>query len=362
MEAYKLFVRKNREFVHSLESLANGITWLLPERFSNSEIGPEAVYALLGILSTLNQHIIDTTPTKLRPPSLGDSAFPWSLSVSMLKDAETVVEVAAEHFVGEKHKWNYLALTEAVKAFVRLAAFRDSGFKILLQGGEIVNNDERVSENYNTRLGDARMAGGSNMPGSIHERYGTIQQNLEGRAISALSCFGENAKKLSDQVWLNKLRHSSQTAVAKQTLSTLWFQKGLSGQLYLSGEVLFILRPLIYVLFIRRCGIRSWKPWLISLAIDLTGMSFLSFSTNSQPRNGDNYYHLSSSEKDEMKRRKLVWALYIMRDPFFSKYTKHRLEKTDKYFSQVPLIGFLTAKLVELIVGAQTRYTYTSAS
>ncbi|KAG6505781.1 hypothetical protein ZIOFF_038146 [Zingiber officinale] len=308
MEAYKLFVRKNREFVHSLESLANGITWLLPERFSNSEIGPEAVYALLGILSTLNQHIIDTTPTKLRPPSLGDSAFPWSLFVSMLKDAETVVEVAAEHFVGEKHKWNYLALTEAVKAFVRLAAFRDSGFKILLQGGEIVNNDERVSENYNTRLGDARMAGGSNMPGSIHERYGTIQQNLEGRAISALSCFGENAKKLSDQVWLNKLRHSSQTAgysffaslsVAKQTLSTLWFQKGLSGQLYLSGE---------------------------------------------------------------MKRRKLVWALYIMRDPFFSKYTKHRLEKTDKYFSQVPLIGFLTGLCFCPSFVAQTRYTYTSAS
>ncbi|XP_074564291.1 LOW QUALITY PROTEIN: peroxisome biogenesis protein 16 [Curcuma longa] len=280
----------------------------------------------------------------------------------MLKDAETVVEVAAEHFVGEKHKWNYLALTEAVKAFVRLASFRDSGYKILLQGGEIVNSDERVSEDYNRRIGDATMAGGSNIPGYIHERYGAIPQNLEGRAISALSCFGENAKMLSDQVWLNKLHRGSQTAVAKQTLSTVWFQKGLSGQLFLSGEVLFILRPLIYVLFIRRCGIQSWKPWLISLAIDLAGMSFLSFATNSQPRNGDNYYHLSSSEKDEMKRRKLVWALYIMRDPFFSKYTKHRLEKTDKYLSRVPLIGFLTAKLVELIVGAQTRYTYTSGS
>lgn len=96
------------------------------------------------------------------------------------------------------------------RAFVRLAAFRDSGYKILLQGGEIVNSDERVSEDYNRRLGDARMTGGSNRPGYIHER--AIPQNLEGRAISALSCFGENAKMLSDQVWLNKLRHGSQTA------------------------------------------------------------------------------------------------------------------------------------------------------
>lgn len=76
MEAYKKWVRSNRDYVHSMESLANvsykrllpflsfvfcfeihlvwillswvlsffvqGMTWLLPERFSASEIGPEA--------------------------------------------------------------------------------------------------------------------------------------------------------------------------------------------------------------------------------------------------------------------------------------------------------------------------------
>lgn len=42
MEAYKKWVRENKDYVHSLESLANGFTWLLPERFSESEIGPEA--------------------------------------------------------------------------------------------------------------------------------------------------------------------------------------------------------------------------------------------------------------------------------------------------------------------------------
>ncbi|RWW46837.1 hypothetical protein BHE74_00047203 [Ensete ventricosum] len=51
-----------------------------------------------------------------------------------------------------------------------------------------------------------------------------------------------------------------------------------------------------------------------------------------------------------------------MRDPFFSQYTKHHLEKTDRYLSRIPLVGFLTAKLVELVIGAQTRYTYTSGS
>ncbi|URE48111.1 Peroxisomal membrane protein (Pex16) [Musa troglodytarum] len=328
-----------------LESLANGITWLLPERFSNSEIGSEAVYALLGIISTVNQHIIDTSPTRMRPHGFGKSTFPWSLCVSALKDVETVVEVAAQQFVGEERKWNYLAVTEAVKVFVRLTAFHDSGYKMLLQGGELVNMDERleVSRAYHARNGDSGVSGGYNRPEHIHGYHGSIPRSLEGRAISALSRFGENAKMASNPMWLNKLCLSSEATPAllfeKPTFSTLWFQKGLSG------EVLSVLRPLIYVLFIRRYGIRSWKPWLISLAVDLAGMNLLSHSTT---------WHL--------KKRKLVWALYIMRDPFFSQYTKHHLEKTDRYLSRIPLLGFLTAKLAELIVGAQTRYTYTSGS
>lgn len=64
----------------------------------------------------------------------------------------------------------------------------------------------------------------------------------------------------------------------------------------------------------------------------------------------------------KLRRRKLLWALYLMRDPFFSKYTRQRLESTEKLLEPVPIIGFLTAKIVELIIGAQTRYTYMSGS
>lgn len=49
MEAYKTWVRRNRDYVRQLSSLASGMTWLLPERFAASEIGPEA--GLFEILS-----------------------------------------------------------------------------------------------------------------------------------------------------------------------------------------------------------------------------------------------------------------------------------------------------------------------
>lgn len=115
MEAYKRWVRTNKEYVHSLESLFNGLTWLLPERFSESEIGPEAVTSVLGIITAINEHIIDTTPTQLHQQSASPSSFPYSLCITLLKDSETFIEVVGQQYYGEEKKWNFIALTEAIK-------------------------------------------------------------------------------------------------------------------------------------------------------------------------------------------------------------------------------------------------------
>uniref|UniRef100_A0A6N2LIC9 Peroxisomal membrane protein PEX16 n=1 Tax=Salix viminalis TaxID=40686 RepID=A0A6N2LIC9_SALVM len=327
MEAYKKWVRRNKDYVHSLESLANGLTWLLPERFSASEIGPEAVTAILGIITAMNEHIIDTTPTQMHVGPVEPNPFPYSLCISAIKDLETVVEVAAQHYFGDDKKWNFIAVTEATKVLVRLILFRNSGYKMLLHGGD-TPNIEKHSDFSSSQHND----GGFPRPGSGHGPNGLNPWNLEGRALSALSRFGENARM------------------------------SVQGALFLMGEVLFIIRPLMYVLFIRKYGIRSWIPWFLSLAVDGVGIGFLTQVAKSRDGGKEQHYHLTASEQDELKRRKLLWALYLMRDPFFTKYTRQRLESTEKLLEPVPVIGFLTAKIVELLVGAQTRYTYMSGS
>ncbi|XP_078160875.1 peroxisome biogenesis protein 16-like [Carex rostrata] len=64
----------------------------------------------------------------------------------------------------------------------------------------------------------------------------------------------------------------------------------------------------------------------------------------------------------QLKRRKNILALYILRDPFFTRYTRSRLEKVDQVHSPVPIVSFFTSKLVELLIGIQTCYTYTTGS
>lgn len=86
----------------------------------------------------------------------------------------------------------------------------------------------------------------------------------------------------------------------RPTLSTILSEKGLHGGLFVMGEVLFITRPLIYVSFIRKYGIRSWIPWFLSLAVDLLGMGILSQVTKSPRSRKDQQFHLNVEEKDEV--------------------------------------------------------------
>ena len=77
-------------------------------------------------------------------------------------------------------------------------------------------------------------------------------------------------------------------------------EKGVQGALFLMGEVLFIIRPLMYVLFIRMYGIRSWIPWSLSLAVDAVGIGFLTQVAKSRDGGKEQHYHLTASEQDEV--------------------------------------------------------------
>ncbi|KAL9252389.1 Peroxisome biogenesis protein 16-like protein [Drosera capensis] len=368
MEAYKDWVRRNKDFVFQLESLANALTWLLPERFSDSEIMPEAVTSIVGIFTTINQYIIETTPTRWPHPSPSSSSVPYSLWISALKEVETLAEVMAQQSLGDEKKWNVMAITEAAKVLLRLALFRDSGYKMLLQGGEILNTDSHTNPpDSGNRIGHHAMAGNGAVqaPGYLNHLNGF---SPEGRALSALSRFGENARMTYDATCVNNsvLQRSALTAsqmAKRHNLSSILSEKGLSGGLFLAGETLYILRPLIYVLFIRKYGIRSWIPWLGSLGVDLVAMIALAKATESKRGvKEETDIHVSVAENKELKRRKLLWALYLMRDPFFCKYTRQRIEGTQKLLEPVPILGLVAEKLGELVLRVQTRYTYMSAS
>lgn len=235
-----------------------------------------------------------------------------------------------------------------IRSLVRLALLRNSGYKMLLHGGENSNEDNesdtlKLQSGYENRAQNRQHLG---------------QTHLEGRALSALSRFGENARRVSEPAWLRRVQHQqaimeppgtycfkfvfrirvilvsnshwykSYTAavVKRPTLASILSEKGLPGGLFVLGEATYILRPLIYVLLIRKYGVRSWFPWSVSLVVDLMGMSILSLVTTSWRSKQNNNIQLSNLEKNEvgmlpffvennaLMHKHLFFVLYIYKE------------------------------------------------
>lgn len=84
-----------------------------------------AVSTLLGLVTVMNQHIVETAPPARRPRGSGlptpapqpeqDESFPWALCVSVMKEVEVLTEMAAETYLGKDQKWAPVASIEAIK-------------------------------------------------------------------------------------------------------------------------------------------------------------------------------------------------------------------------------------------------------
>lgn len=113
----------------------------------------------------------------------------------------------------------------AIRVLLRLALLRDSGYKMLLHGGETPNTEEDLSASSSRqKLGGFVEPGGPHGPIHAHQRQS--QWSLEGRALSALNRFGENARIVADPMWLQKTLSPCTTAPGDY-LSPLWVNQSL---------------------------------------------------------------------------------------------------------------------------------------
>eukprot|EP01122_Echinamoeba_exundans_P007830 TRINITY_DN2491_c0_g1_i5.p1 TRINITY_DN2491_c0_g1~~TRINITY_DN2491_c0_g1_i5.p1 ORF type:complete len:486 (-),score=89.59 TRINITY_DN2491_c0_g1_i5:558-1988(-) len=122
------------------------------------------------------------------------------------------------------------------------------------------------------------------------------------------------------------------------------------------GELLWIIRPLVYLLSLVKHGKKSWKPWFLSLLLDLASRSC---SWDAE---------LNEAETQEMYRRGFLWFFYLIRSPFFEfavgdpTEPGSRISRLFELLQRVPLVGALSASLAEFFLVYRKRYFYTAGS
>lgn len=53
---------------------------------------------------------------------------------------------------------------------------------------------------------------------------------------------------------------------------------------------------------------------------------------------------------------------YLLRDPLFARYTGPAVQRWQGLMGRLPLVGRLSDKVVDILLGMQQYYTYTAAS
>ncbi|KAI8476029.1 MAG: hypothetical protein J3K34DRAFT_516939 [Monoraphidium minutum] len=142
------------------------------------------------------------------------------------------------------------------------------------------------------------------------------------------------------------------------------------------GELAYLARPLIYVILLKRHGLRSWKPWAASLGLELlsqyalsSGHALLQAGGARRWPPGSTLYSLAllrgltarkwaPTEQQELLARRLGLLRYLLRSPCYDAVTRPAFSRAARGVGWLPLLGPLAGYALELVDSMQGYYTY----
>jgi peroxin-16 len=225
----------------------------------------------------------------------------------MIQYTELLWEMIARRR-GEKIRWRVVILIEIVKAICRLFLLRLTNSRPLVSPplperelDLVTANEERENSDYN----------GVQSPPS--EGSSDLSWTMPRTLLSLPSL--PDVNEVSDFL-ISKVLTADDVKPPKSLLHRVNGQ----GQL---AEVLYILRPVVYALAIRKWGQdkRSWRPWLIGFGMEY-GCRQLA-KKDFRERIAGGLRGLTGLEREELRKRGWAMGWWLMRGAFYETITKY---------------------------------------
>jgi len=286
LQPYEDWVVRNSGLVEKLEGLAHTLFFLSPTRVRDSDFSTERMYAAVNLVTLYHEHI-----RHKRSVSSSRLCGVKLMSLRAIQLCEVAIEMGAIVAVGHsKTKWRMIMAVEVLKMLIRWAILNERGGRMII---------EQAAKDPADGLTGSSKPATNPLDAMSAKRFGDTQQLVGKRSGITI-------------------RSRASKAAAGKPPSEL------------IAEALYTTRPVAYLALYLQCDKMSWKPWFVSLAMDLVQL---------QLRGTPN----STQDQEEVTRRRSSLMYYLLRDPIYDKFTKPLLAAMHlRLFNKIPLIASIS--------------------
>ncbi|XP_031636581.1 peroxisomal membrane protein PEX16 [Contarinia nasturtii] len=332
-ESYKLWVSSNPSTVGDVETTVKWLSYFLVGRVNSSTIVSELIYTLSNLLVLFNDRIIEKSKSVCI--SSDRSKYRLKILLTTLEYSEVFIELSAKKLWGERGRWIFITIVQIAKCIGRFV-LKFYHHELITQNPPIVALDRKNIDKI-----IAETSSDESMPEMFDAANSTFTFKLKrsGRVVRKV----EGSPPVYLRSWkpLDPDKIDVPTSVPSVPIVKY---KSLN-----SAETLYILKPIIHLTSAGIFGINSWKSYSVALFIDLASLNMYKKNIRS----------LSPKQRLELSRRTIQLLLYVIRSPFYEKFTQHKLNALINAIAcTIPFSSTVCQPLLEYIPQWQKTYFY----
>ncbi|KAI0788465.1 peroxisome membrane protein [Abortiporus biennis] len=357
---YESFLLNNVQTISTLESSLRSITWILPGRFKDAELASEALSASLNVMSmyhdTLLSKIMHSEPKykPLIPSSLHTRytrawseksfTYKWASRVlELIRFVELLVEMGLRRKASPKARWRGIVFIEVIKAVLRLILLKITRRPLVTPPIPEREFDPSVLPALSEPSSSPTLAP-SSPPSSIPSTPEHLRNNhvpLPPHPLLTPPPPTQSALPVEDFLLPKALTTNS-------VRSPIALIKRLASPREWAGEIIYILRPLVYASMLAYDR-KTNRPLITALVLE-----FLSRNIRRVPSSSASLERAEYAQRD----KEIIW--YLLRGSIWETWTRPKLEAFTNSTAHTPLIGIFSTFMKEWIPLIDEYYYYTA--